>query len=329
MRVFDFSMFFNEVDLLRIRYECLKDIVDFIVVIESSQTFAGNIKDLCLPSITLEDDSLNSSAKVIKISRTEFYRDYDDLVSQLNSNSISDFTSAECQDLLSHVLEFPVEVQNSPALYLDRFQRECCRVYINRLASDDDLIIFSDADELPDSIDSLCEQYLSAEENVYSLNQHQFIYFPNLYEKTWFGSIVGTKDVLLSQSLDYYRKKIGDIRCNTGFLSGFHGYHLTSMGGLEMIKQKIMNWGHQEYNNSYIIANLENNIRTGSDIFMRSHGSISKIVPLNMYYSSRYIRAINSSCLELVNSVRHKPSNPLKHLITRSFLKLCRLLRLK
>ena len=47
--------------------------------------------------------------------------------------------------------------------------------------------------------------------------------------------------MLLSQSLDYY-EKIGDIRCNTGFLSGFHGYHLTSMGGLEMIKQKIMNW---------------------------------------------------------------------------------------
>ena len=36
VRVFDFSMFFNE-GSVRIRHECLKDIVDFIVVIESAK----------------------------------------------------------------------------------------------------------------------------------------------------------------------------------------------------------------------------------------------------------------------------------------------------
>lgn len=320
-------MFFNEIDLLRIRYSCLKDIVDYIVVIESNQTFAGNYKPHILPSFQFDPGSSIAPAKVITISRSEFFHSFDDLVSQLRDNKVSDFSQDECSTLLSKVLDFPLDVRSLPSLYLDRFQRECCSVYINRFAADEDLILFSDADELPDNISDLCRQTSAFSDIVFSLRQHQFIYHPNLYEKTWFGSIFGSKKALLSNSLDFYRKKSGDLRLTTQVLNHYHGYHLTNMGGLEMVMNKIQNWGHQEYNCDYIISNLRSNILSGSDIFMRSHGSISKVVCLSEYYSPVYCAAINSSDLELADTLNYIAPNPFIRLVRRLLIKLCNLIR--
>jgi hypothetical protein len=40
-----------------------------------------------------------------------------------------------------------------------------------------------------------------------------------------------------------------------------------------MIKEKIKSWGHQEFNNSLILSNLDKNIKEGRDIFMRENGT--------------------------------------------------------
>ena len=324
MKVFDVSIIFNETDLLRIRYSCLKDF-PVIVVIESNQTFTGNRKQHILPTLQFNPGSSVASAKVITISRSEYFYSYDDLVCQLRENTVSDFSQEECLMLLSKVLEFPLDIRSSPSLYLDRFQRECCSVYINRLASDGDLILFSDADELPDNILDLCKQTSESSNIVYSLRQHQFIYNPNLYEKTWFDTIFCSKKAILSNSLDHHRKKTGDLRLTTQVLNYYHGYHLTNMGGLEMVMNKIQNWGHQEYNRDYIIRNLRSNILSGSDIFMRSHGSISKVVRLSDYYSPIYCAAIVSSDLALVDSLNYVAPNPFIRLARRFFIKLCNL----
>ena len=97
------------------------------------------------------------------------------------------------------------------------------------------------------------------------------------------------------------------------------------MGGLEMVMNKIQNWGHQEYNRDYIIRNLRSNILSGSDIFMRSHGSISKVVRLSDYYSPIYCAAIVSSDLALVDSLNYVAPNPFIRLARRFFIKLCNL----
>jgi hypothetical protein len=59
------------------------------------------------------------------------------------------------------------------------------------------------------------------------------------------------------------------------------GFHFTSCGGIEMVKAKIESWGHQEFNNNLVLKNLEKNIRTGQDIFMRDDGTNLKKVDLN------------------------------------------------
>ena len=52
---------------------------------------------------------------------------------------------------------------------------------------------------------------------------------------------MANKNQILKNSLDYYRRKSGSERINTRLFDGFHGYHLTNMGGVEMIKQKSLN----------------------------------------------------------------------------------------
>jgi len=320
-------MFFNEVELLRLRVQSLKDLVDYIVVIESSQTFVGRKKDFLLPTLDLDSMVQGFRAKIITISRCESISSYEDLVSKLTTANISDFSLSESQTLLDHVALFPSSIRNYSHLYLDRYQRECCRIYINRLCADDDLIIFSDADELPDHIEDIAAQYYRDTESVYSLKQHQFSFFPNYYEKDWYGSIVASKRKILSQSLNYHRVKVGERRVNTAFLESYHGYHMTNMGGVEMLKQKIQNWTHQEYNNRYVLNKLEQNIRSGSDVFMRSHGSILTLVELQDFYSNSYVSNIQCSSLELPSSIQSKKSSSFKRIIQRALVRLSGFIR--
>ena len=327
MKVFDISMFFNELDILKIRCHALADLVDFIVVVESTQTFAGHPKEPLLPLASADICLEDRRAQLITITRTENISSYDDLVNKLESCDLGDFSPPECYDLLEKIIEFPITVRQKPHLYLDRFQREACRVYISRLVSDEDIVFFSDADELPDNIPDLCTKYLSNTNDVYSLRQYQFVYFPNFYDREWYGTLMANKNQILKNSLDYYRRKSGSERINTRLFDGFHGYHLTNMGGVDMIKQKITNWGHQEYNTSYILGNLEKNISTGSDIFMRSHGSILKNVSLLDFYSPLYIDAISHSSLNPNSTFRIIKANPLIRVLQRLVLKISSLLR--
>ena len=79
-------------------------------------------------------------SSTITITRTENISSYDDLVNKLESCDLGDFFSSECYDLLEKITEFPITVRQKPHLYLDRFQREACRVYISRLVSDEDVV---------------------------------------------------------------------------------------------------------------------------------------------------------------------------------------------
>ena len=45
MKTFDCFLFFNELDLLEIRFNILNDFVDYFVIVEASQTFQGENKE--------------------------------------------------------------------------------------------------------------------------------------------------------------------------------------------------------------------------------------------------------------------------------------------
>ena len=153
MKIYDISMFFNELDILKIRCQALSDLVDFIVVVESTQTFAGHTKKPLLPLAKQEICLENRRAKLITITRHESISSFDDLVHKLERCELGDFTSLECCDLLEKVQPFHPPSSRS-YICIHRYQWEACRVYISRITSDEDIILFS-VNELPDNISDL------------------------------------------------------------------------------------------------------------------------------------------------------------------------------
>ena len=254
-KIVDVSMFFNEVELLEIRLAALNNQVDKFIVIESSQTFSGTKKKLILSELSNLKKQYGS--KLFLISRSEDFKSYKDIVLNLDKNK--NFNSHESKKLIKILKSHTHYDKSNLNFVLDTFQREACLAYIARLTDLDDIIIFSDADELPDNILKIKDFY-EKEENkktVISLLQHEFWYYPNIYhDSKWEGSIVGISSEIIKCSLNYYRQKVNNKRINTANLKGFNGYHLTNMGGVDRLKTKIENWTHQEFNNNLIISNL-------------------------------------------------------------------------
>jgi hypothetical protein len=115
MKIFDCFTYFNEEDLLRVRFEELGDIVDHFVIVEASETFTGKEKPFHLDQ--LPDWAKKWEDKIIKI-RIHF-----------NSPDLS-------------MVKSPWEREH--------YQRNAIRFGLEK-ADPDDIIIISDADEIVNS----------------------------------------------------------------------------------------------------------------------------------------------------------------------------------
>ena len=313
-------MFFNEVELLEIRLAALNNQVDKFIVIESSQTFSGTKKKLILSELSNLKKQYGS--KLVLISRSEDFKSYKDIVLNLDKNK--NFNSHESKKLIKILKSHTHYDKGNLNFVLDTFQREACLAYIARLTDLDDIIIFSDADELPDNILKIKDFY-DKEENkktVISLLQHEFWYYPNIYhDSKWEGSIVGISSEIIKCSLNYYRQKVNNKRINTANLKGFNGYHLTNMGGVDRLKTKIENWTHQEFNNNLIISNLEERIIRGEDVYGRTNGTVTKLIDLNEFYSEFYVKAIKESKLTKAKKIINSKPNFIKKIFNKILIK--------
>ena len=318
--IVDVSMFFNEVELLEIRLSALNNFVDKFIVIESSQTFSGKKK---LPILNeLSHLKKRYGRKLILISRTEFFKSYKDIISNLEKDL--NFNSEESNKIIDILKSHTHYDKSQLNFVLDTYQREACAVYIARLTDKKDIIIFSDADELPDNIIKIKDffEQKANKKTIISLLQHEFWYYPNIYHNSnWEGSIVGLSSELIKKSLNFHRHKINNKRVNTYSLKGFYGYHLTNMGGVDRLKTKIKNWSHQEFNNKFILSNLEEKIIRGEDVFARSDGTVTKLINLNDFYSNTYIKAIKKSKLPLAGKIIRTEKRILKNFTNKIFIK--------
>ena len=314
-------MFFNEVELLEIRLSGLYDFVDKFIIIESSQTFSGLVKKSILQDLT--NLKLKYGRKLELITRDEFFESYDDIV--LNLSKSNNFNSNESEKIINILESHNHYDKKKLNLVLDTYQREACAPYIDRLCNKEDIIIFSDADELPDNINNI-RNFFNIRKNskyIVSLLQHEFWYYPNIFHASdWEGSISGISSIITKKSLNYWRMKNGKKRINTLQLNGLHGYHLTNMGGMERLKTKIKNWSHQEFNNSFILKNLEEKIMKGEDIFGRTTGTVTKLIQLKEFYSKEYIPCIEESKLPKAKELVIAKPSILKILFNKLIIKI-------
>lgn len=176
-------------------------------------------------------------------------------------------------------------------------------------AKDDDIIIFSDLDEIPnpEKITEILQNFDKTK--IYHFAQRMFYCFLNMEEisgnllsisgefdgvqkKQWIGSKMLTYGLLKEQKLqmvqlrDPERKEIG-VRVDNG------GWHFGYMGGhgqkdaKERIIEKVKSAAHQEYNNAETLSGVLDNIRDGKDIFGRDAKFV--MVPIDESYP-KYLR---------------------------------------
>ncbi|MBN1469627.1 MAG: glycosyl transferase GT17 family protein [Fusobacteriaceae bacterium] len=202
----------------------------------------------------------------------------------------------EFEDKIIHVI-----VEDTPDVNpfeRDVFQKNAVkRGLIN--CSEDDVIIFSDLDEIPNP-EKIKECINNIEKNkVYHFAQRNYYYYLNLEEisgellsfsgefdevkdKKWLGTKMCTFSYIKNREIGILRhpeQKNNGVRIDDG------GWHFSYMGGdktisiEERIANKIKSAAHQEYNNQKILGKLKNKIEGKKDLFGRK--SKFKVVSLD------------------------------------------------
>jgi beta-1,4-mannosyl-glycoprotein beta-1,4-N-acetylglucosaminyltransferase len=158
----------------------------------------------------------------------------------------------------------------------DFFQKECVRRPLVN-CSDEDIIIISDADEIPNPEILKNLKNLNLENTIYSLNQTTYYYYLNLLkQKDWYGSRVSLYKNIKNLSFNEVR---GDDSLSKKIDNG--GWHFSFQGGKEMVKTKIQSYSARDLANNHVLSQLDNNIDNNIDPFFR--GTLTPVNIDNTY----------------------------------------------
>lgn len=139
-------------------------------------------------------------------------------------------------------------------------------------ANDDDYIIISDVDEIPNPETLLFG--INKDYDVFSLKQKLFYYFVNcLQNQEWFGTVVIKKKNITSLKYTRGMRNDNEIRLNNG------GWHYSFLGGIDRIKLKMASYSYANAHNNGIFNNNEHILKcleTGSDLLNRDEYMFKK-----------------------------------------------------
>ncbi len=252
----DCFIFYNELDLLSYRLNILNDVIDYFIIVESTHTFIGKEKKL-------------------------FFDENKDLYNEFKNKII-------------HVIvedmpyKYPdINISNEEQWKNEIFQRNCISRGLNLITDlrDDDIIIISDLDEIPDPRTLIKIQSNDIElKEISSLEMDFYYYNLKTFLTKWHSSKI------LPYKL-YNNMTCNEIyRLNKCQIIKNGGWHLSYFGDNKFIQNKIINFSHQEFNISEIINldNIQKNIETNSDLFNRDI-DIQKIeISDNKYLPLKY-----------------------------------------
>lgn len=248
--IYDCIPFFNELDILNLRLHILDPIVDKFIIEEATVTFSGQPKELCFEK-----------------------------------------NKAMFQKFLPKI-EYIV-VDNSPVdttTHLrDKFQKNALADGLSE-ARDEDVILLSDVDEIPNPnvIKKIAADF--DPNKVYHLAQRMFYCFLNMEEmsgnllsitgefpgverRMWLGTkVFSKKSIPMKGIIELREASVTDenaVRVADG------GWHFGYMGSWQeadvsrRIGTKVVAAAHQEYNNEDILKEAADRLILGQDIFGR------------------------------------------------------------
>ena len=249
--VIDCIPFFNELDILKLRLHILDPLVDRFVIEEATHTFSGLPKDLCFEK------------------NREMFEEFLPKITYL-------------------------VVDNSPEKIStherDKFQKNALAKALTD-ASDEDVLILSDVDEIPnpavlqelvkrfdpDKIYHLAQRnfycYLNMEEvsgNLLSITGE----FPGVERQMWLGTKVFAKKNLPESGIidlrdispeDPRSVRVADGGWHFGYMGSCHETDVSRRVGT-----KVVAAAHQEYNTEDVLAEVKDRLILGEDIFGRN-----------------------------------------------------------
>lgn len=255
--VYDCFQFYNEIDMLLIRMNILKDIVDKFVISEATETFSGLKKPLNFQ----ENRAL--------------FKDFEDKI------------------IYSVVDDTPEGYTHDR----DTFQKNAVGRGLKD-AKDDDIVIFSDLDEIPNPdkvreiIELIKQNKDNAADKVFHLAQRMFYCYLNMEEVTGnllaycgeFDGYEGSDRKWLGTKICSYKiaktMPIGELRwpkCKEfGVRVENGGWHFGYMGGhnvadiKERVSDKVKSAAHQELNKERLLNEVVDKINDGRDMFDRN-----------------------------------------------------------
>lgn len=292
-KIIDAFLFFQELDLLEIRLTYLDQYVDQFIIVEACQTFSGKPKDFVFEKNSQRFARFLPKIKYQKIE--DFHLDYESVRDYLENAG-----SASHEKVLKILEQHEHYSKKDLHWVLDSYHRESIHLALDEVAKPDDITMISDLDEIP-HVDIFTPSILDTVlERPRVCKQKEFRYFLNYYnDSEWLGTIIGKQADISPYSLNLLRidsKQCRDIVQAAPIDNA--GYHFTSCGGLELVREKIKSWGHQEFNNDGVLNNIEKNIASGQDIFQRETGTTLKQVELS---DTRFFDSEMSCCIAQYN----------------------------
>jgi beta-1,4-mannosyl-glycoprotein beta-1,4-N-acetylglucosaminyltransferase len=146
----------------------------------------------------------------------------------------------------------------------EKHQRDCIVRGTDVLAlSPDDCIILGDVDEIPDV------ELIDMRGIQNSTLLQQAMYYYDLHTRLrapWTRAKIMPYSVFMKASPEDHRRDYSGTYIARG------GWHFSYFGGHDAIKTKIQSFSHQEFNTPEILANIEQHIKNGDDLFGRSGG---------------------------------------------------------
>lgn len=248
--VYDCIPFFNELDILKLRLHVLDPIVDKFIIEEATVTFSGQPKELCFEK------------------NREMFREFLPKIEYIVvDDSPADFTTHQ----------------------RDNFQKNALIKGLTD-ASDEDVIILSDADEIPDprTLERIIKEF--DPDKVYHLAQRMFYCFINMEEmsgnllsitgefpgverRMWLGTKVFSKKSIPEGGIIRMREASVTSPCAVRVADG--GWHFGYMGSRhetnvsKRIGTKVVAAAHQEYNDQDVLAEARDRLLLGQDMFGR------------------------------------------------------------
>jgi beta-1,4-mannosyl-glycoprotein beta-1,4-N-acetylglucosaminyltransferase len=249
MKIIDSFIFYNELDLLYYRLSILDEYVDYFILVESTHTFSGCPKPLFYSNN--KDKFANFNNKIIHVIVDDIPYKYPRIDYKLNQQWENEY-----------------------------YQRNCIKKGLDKIRNilnDDDIIITSDVDEIPNPQILLNCKNNSLIFNTDYLNRLALdMYYYNLYYRigegsNWHGIKLLTFKSYKNIGLTFQQMRVWEHTHNVPVIEK-GGWHLSYFGDIQFIINKIGSFSHQEYNNkNYLDKNtLESKIKNGVNLLNNS-----------------------------------------------------------